>query len=651
MQIELVHNVDERLILAIDLVMKCTLVLGSAAIFTRMFQKASAAVRHRIWACAFLVCACLPAMSTVSSEQLSLLEFTTVLQSSTAPIIAHSVDELNHFDAHAIPDDSDSGIQINSSNSPSTVDSQVRRRLVLPGLVDCVFIGWGLGTILLFGQLVHSFRQNLRLQTDGAIVDDELLKTKLDAICDEFAITKRVKLLRSNENIVPMSWGWRRPIVLLPVETSRWSEKQTATILKHELAHVRRDDWCVQILAYGCCAIFWFHPIVWFAYRKLKLEQEFACDDLVLASGVRASDYATQLVLIAEQHLFPKLNTVVTIASGPLQLRVEQLLSPIGRRNEVGRVGQFAFAVTFLLAILTFLSVRSVSGNVVNRDVKATNNSQDIDQRAKLPADVEAAPLSLEERDAIALNNFKLVMRAIHAYVHDHDGELPPAVVPNDLLPPEKRLSGFVLLLPYLEIGGQSLTIPEGKHGSSINTGQELFNQLDLTKAWDDPANAEGAKTVIPQFLLPFGASLQDSNGYANTHIAFVRGSSGLDNGCFPNENRSVHILHDIPDGTVFTIAIGQVHENVGPWIAAGSSTSRWLIAHSENRLQSLSFSSDADQAAYFATMDGYSFFLDLKATPAETLRRLAAANDRRLIQVPESRYQSREEWSRDQNF
>jgi beta-lactamase regulating signal transducer with metallopeptidase domain len=99
---------------------------------------------------------------------------------------------------------------------------------------------------------------------------------------------------------VPLVWGVRRPVVFLPLAARAWTDERRALVLTHELAHVRRGDVLLEGLVQLCCALYWFHPLAWIAARRLRLERERACDDLVVGGGVRPSTYAAHLLAIAE---------------------------------------------------------------------------------------------------------------------------------------------------------------------------------------------------------------------------------------------------------------------------------------------------------------------------------------------------------------
>lgn len=235
--------------------------------------------------------------------------------------------------------------------------------------------------------------------------------------------------------------------------------------------------------------------------------------------------------------------------------------------------------------------------------------------------------LSPEQRDQLTQKNITAVMGAVHKYVDDHKGMLPPAAVPNDSLPPEKRLSGFVLLLPYLN-------------------AKAIYDQIDQTKAWDDPANATAAKSIVPEFLCPDESVVVDAKGLAVSHFAFIRGSKQRDNGMFPLTGNTALAIPDINDGTSATLAMGQIHSDFGPWIAAGAPTARFIDPPSENS-KTPGFGSQHPGAAYFANGDGFIYFWDIGACKPAMVHAIAGRADSILFDSDTafSRFTSASEW------
>ena len=104
-----------------------------------------------------------------------------------------------------------------------------------------------------------------------------------------------VRLLGSPDVPVPVTWGIRRPVILLPHSASHWPADRLQAVLRHELAHVRAGDATMRLATRIACALFWFHPGVWWLARRFEADAEEACDDRVLLSGIRRSDYAEWL--------------------------------------------------------------------------------------------------------------------------------------------------------------------------------------------------------------------------------------------------------------------------------------------------------------------------------------------------------------------
>lgn len=108
-----------------------------------------------------------------------------------------------------------------------------------------------------------------------------------------------VGVRRSEAIASPMTIGAVHPCVLLPAAADGWPADRLHAVLVHELGHVRRRDLLVQLVAALACALQWWNPLAWIAAHRLRREREYACDDLVLAAGTRASSYATDLLEVS----------------------------------------------------------------------------------------------------------------------------------------------------------------------------------------------------------------------------------------------------------------------------------------------------------------------------------------------------------------
>lgn len=112
-------------------------------------------------------------------------------------------------------------------------------------------------------------------------------------------MNRDIRLLESGASTMPMAWGILKPTILLPQEWTTWTDEKRRFVLLHETAHVKRLDFLTHLTAGLACAFHWFNPLAWIGLRKLRLERERACDDLVLAAGARPSDYANHLLEFA----------------------------------------------------------------------------------------------------------------------------------------------------------------------------------------------------------------------------------------------------------------------------------------------------------------------------------------------------------------
>lgn len=166
-------------------------------------------------------------------------------------------------------------------------------------------------------------------------------------------ITRPVLLYKNGDLLSPLTAGFIWPKIIIPKEADEWDDEHKKYILTHELAHIIRWDAPTQFLAYIVCGLMWFNPIVWFAYRQMIKERELACDEFVVQSGSKASDYADFLLWIARRLPSLRLASVSTVPMAKTSQLEGRLLSIL---NPEKQGGVFVKAGA-ILSILIFTSL------------------------------------------------------------------------------------------------------------------------------------------------------------------------------------------------------------------------------------------------------------------------------------------------------
>ncbi len=158
----------------------------------------------------------------------------------------------------------------------------------------------------------------------------------------------------------PMTWGLMRPVILLPAGSDLCPHDRLRSILSHEMAHIARADWAVQILADIVTLCFWFHPLVWILSRQLRHENEQACDDLVLNSGIPAAFYAAHLLEVVRMRksMHAPLAALSMARPSLLESRLRALLDPRRPRTPMSKMCHRLAIVGLVLALLPLAALR-----------------------------------------------------------------------------------------------------------------------------------------------------------------------------------------------------------------------------------------------------------------------------------------------------
>jgi len=145
-------------------------------------------------------------------------------------------------------------------------------------------------------------------------------------------IRRAVALLESSAVAVPTVIGWLRPVVLVPASAlTGLSPAQLEAILAHELAHVRRHDYLINLLQTAIETLLFYHPAVWWVSAQIRRERENCCDDLAVAVCGDRLSYARALVDLEGLRTSPRL--ALAASGGSLTERVRRLVGAPGRSS------------------------------------------------------------------------------------------------------------------------------------------------------------------------------------------------------------------------------------------------------------------------------------------------------------------------------
>lgn len=368
------------------LLLKATLLVLLGAVAVRLLARAGAAARHLAWTLTILGLLALPALVAWAPA----LDLPVLPGGARMAPAATSDDSPSRAEAGGRALDSAPDEAVISFGSPAGVES-VRPS---PGLG--LALAWALGSVACLLYLAVGIGRVAWLGRRSEPIDgDRRWHDQLASLRSLLGVGRPVSVRLSDDVAVPLAYGLRRPVVLLPSKARAWDDGQRRDVLMHELAHLARADWPVQVAARAVCALYWFHPLVWWSVRRLTLEAERACDDRVLLAGSDSCDYAGRLLRIAAGSrglADPSYAAVAMARRSDLATRIESILDGRVRRHGLRTLPALLVAASLLvpLAILgsARLSYAEPAGDAARTPERADRAIRGVDKPTPLLAAV-----------------------------------------------------------------------------------------------------------------------------------------------------------------------------------------------------------------------------------------------------------------------
>ena len=184
---------------------------------------------------------------------------------------------------------------------------------------------WALGVLVFSLRLVWSSRYVYKLQRTGAPAENDLIEG-VARLVDRMGVSRAVSVLVSPLTDTPSVVGWLRPVILIPPACLiGLTAEQLETIIAHEIAHIIRHDYLVNVLQSVVEAVLFYHPAVWWISGRIRQERELCCDDMVVESCGDAVVYARALTGL-ERLRVGQQTLALGSTDGALSYRVRRLL-------------------------------------------------------------------------------------------------------------------------------------------------------------------------------------------------------------------------------------------------------------------------------------------------------------------------------------
>src|SRR5688572_30382506 len=325
----------------LSLLAKATIVLAAALLAARAAGRAPASVRALVIASSFAVLLVLPlAIAAIPPR-------TVEIPAASMPALLFQEDVPQASQAPAAP---------RSTNVAPLPTSGFR----MPSLAVTVRVTWAAGALLFVAPIVVALWRLRRMRTNGLPWLEG--RTLVTAVARQAGVARSVDVFLHEALAAPMTCGLFRPAIGLPIDAPHWTEADLRHALVHEMEHVRRRDWPVHLLARTTCAFYWFHPLVWIAWRQLCLESERACDDAVVR-GAEGTAYAEQLVSLARRLSKHSPMPMLSMADrSNLSTRVTAVLDSRLARRRAGLISALVIVSVAIGLTVTISPPQAVSG-------------------------------------------------------------------------------------------------------------------------------------------------------------------------------------------------------------------------------------------------------------------------------------------------
>ncbi len=181
-------------------------------------------------------------------------------------------------------------------------------------------------------------------------------RERIESLIQKVGIDRPVRVVESAIVQIPSTIGWLKPVVLVPTSAlTGLPPERLEAIIAHELAHIRRHDYLINLMQTAVETLFFYHPAVWWVSHRIRTEREHCCDEIAVDVCGDAHSYASALAEL-EQFRHTSAQLAMAADRGHLSNRIRHVLnirSPRSNRSNAWIAGPVGIVIVALLCFLT----------------------------------------------------------------------------------------------------------------------------------------------------------------------------------------------------------------------------------------------------------------------------------------------------------
>ena len=299
------------------------------------------------------------------------------------------------------------GVQVNQSevnNIPAFVTGFNQIMMIWNAYSAQIVVIWFLIICIKSAQLVVGLNDISHLKNNKVYAAGRKWDLKIIQLCDKLGITQKVNIVQSGIAKIPMVVGHVKPLILIPLGLlNGLSDDEVDAILCHELAHVKRRDYLVNLMQSFIEIVFFFNPAVLWISKLIREERENCCDDLAVSQMEDKRSYVKALITCQEFQLnAPSLAMAVTGRKNHLFNRISRML--FDTKTTLNKMEKTILTLALVSVVICSAAFKNVSES--DRSIRNTSNSyreifQDTTKSRKAQAEIDRKQAAIDKKQAI----------------------------------------------------------------------------------------------------------------------------------------------------------------------------------------------------------------------------------------------------------